>query len=111
MARTLRDDRINKITYISLGGVVAAIILFIILFNIFNSNKKNENLQISENNSVENITEEANSSVGKSVNDAKNENDVQIRLADLLGQENLNKYDYLKQIVYTKKIGHFIINY
>ena len=82
MARTLRDDRINKITYISLGGVVAAIILFIILFNIFNSNKKNENLQISENNSVENITEEANSSVGKSVNDAKNENDVQIKLDD-----------------------------
>lgn len=82
MARTLRDDRINKITYISLGGVVAAIILFIILFNIFNSNKKNENLQISENNSAENITEEANSSVGKSVNDAKNENDVQIKLDD-----------------------------
>ena len=48
MAKTLRNDKINKIIYISLGGVVVAIILFIVLFNIF-SNKGN-NMQIGENN-------------------------------------------------------------
>lgn len=90
MAKTLRDDRINKITYISLGGAVAVIILFIILFNIFNGNKKNDNLQISENNSAESITEEANSSIGKTVDEAQNneekdvnnENNVQVQVND-----------------------------
>ena len=90
MAKTLRDDRINKITYISLGGAVAVIILFIILFNIFNGNKKNDNLQINENNSAESITEEANSSIGKTVDEAQNneekdvnnENNVQVQVND-----------------------------
>ncbi|MCR5146912.1 MAG: M23 family metallopeptidase [Clostridia bacterium] len=86
MSRTLRDDRINRILYISLGGVVGLIILFIILFNIFSSqNKKNDNLQIGENNS-DDIIEEANSSIGKSVHGSienrEDEENIQVKTAD-----------------------------
>lgn len=88
MAKTLRNDKINKIIYISLGGVVVAIILFIVLFNIF-SNKGN-NMQIGENNQKDIVIEEANSSVGKSIEEAKNsteeeedENEsVQVQISD-----------------------------
>ena len=86
MAKTLRNDKINKIIYISLGGVVVAIILFIVLFNIF-SNKEN-NMQIGENDQKDIVIEEANSSVGKSIEEAKNlteedENEsVQVQISD-----------------------------
>ena len=37
MGRTLRDQRINQFLYYSIGGVIVAIILFIIIFNTFNA--------------------------------------------------------------------------
>lgn len=86
MSRTLRDDRINRILYISLGGVVGLIILFIVLFNVFSSkNKNDDNLQIGENSS-NNAVEEANSSIGKTVDESienqESEENIQVKTAD-----------------------------
>ena len=73
MARSLRDRKINQIMYISLGGVIVAIVLFIVLFNRFSSNKKESiNVPIGDSNASEElITEEANSSIGKNVEEAQ----------------------------------------
>lgn len=76
MAKTLRDDKINRIIFISLGGIIAAIILFLVVFNISNKNSKNDNLQISNNETQEIAVEEANSSIGKNVEESKQENNA-----------------------------------
>ena len=85
MARTLREKKINQILYISLGGAIVAIILFIVLFN--NISNKKENVKIGENNSGGITTEEANSSIGKTVDevektDNEEENTVEIQVGE-----------------------------
>ena len=89
MAKTLREKNINQIIYISLGGAIAAIILFIILFNVFTNKKNKNNLQIGQGNNVEqNSIEQANSSIGKKVDELKDykeideENSVQVKIED-----------------------------
>lgn len=74
MARTLRDQRINQFLYYSIGGVIVAIILFIIIFNTVISKKnKSNNMQLSENNPQNISLEEANSPIGKNVEESKKE--------------------------------------
>lgn len=89
MAKTLREKNLNQIIYISLGGAIAAIILFIILFNVFTNKKNKNNLQIDQGNNVEqNSIEQANSSIGKKVDELKDykeikeENSVQVKIED-----------------------------
>lgn len=90
MARTLRDQRINQILYYSIGGVIVAIILFIIIFNTVTSKKnKSNNMQLSENNHQNISVEEANSPIGKNVDESKEEVDntqVQGELSNELSQ-------------------------
>ena len=73
MARTLRDKRINQIMYFSVGGVLVAIIAVMILTNIFsqNNNKKLE-VQTGENNPINSGIEQVNTSIGKTIEEAKN---------------------------------------
>lgn len=72
MAKTLREERIKKIRYITIGCVIAAIILCITLFSVFGKNDNSESigLEISENQS-EVASEEANSSIGKTVEESQ----------------------------------------
>ena len=90
MARTLRDQRINQILYYSIGGVIVAIILFIIIFNTVTSKKnKSNNMQLSENNHQNISVEETNSPIGKNVDESKEEVDntqVQGELSNELSQ-------------------------
>lgn len=75
MAKTLRQKSVNQILYISIGSVIAILILFITLFTIFSQNTKKQNIQIGEssvNNTIPSI-EQANSQIGKSINQVKNE--------------------------------------
>lgn len=71
MAKTLRSKRINQIIYLSLGGAILAIILFIILFNNITGkkNSSNSNSPIAQKNSLDEYIEQANSSIGKKVNE------------------------------------------
>lgn len=72
MAKTLRARRMNQIIYIALGTAIAIIILFIIIFNIFTGKKSNE-MQIGKNiASTEKTSEEASSSIGKTVEELAN---------------------------------------
>lgn len=71
MAKTLKEKKISQILYISLGGAVIAIILFLVLFNVLTN--KNDDLKIGESNTNERSTEEANSSIGKTVDESKKE--------------------------------------
>ena len=73
MAKSLREKKINQIMYVSLGGVITAIILFIVLFNIFSNKSKDDkiNTQIGEGIMPEQIDiEETNSAIGKSVEES-----------------------------------------
>ena len=73
MAKSLREKKINQIMYVSLGGVITAIILFIVLFNIFSNKSKDDkiNTQIGEGIMPEQIDiEETNSATGKSVEES-----------------------------------------
>lgn len=75
MAKTLRQKSVNQILYISIGSVIAILILFITLFTIFSQNTKKQNIQIGEssvNNAIPSI-EQANSQIGKSINQVKND--------------------------------------
>lgn len=75
MAKTLRQKSVNQILYISIGSVIAILILFITLFTIFSQNTKKQNIQIGEssvNNTIPSI-EQANSQIGKSINQVKND--------------------------------------
>lgn len=85
MAKTLRDNRLNRITYISLGGAIAAIIIFLIAFNVINNAHKKENLQIGDNKAKEIEVEEANFDLGKTVEQAKETEEgenVQVQIKD-----------------------------
>ena len=89
MARTLRDKRINQIMYFSVGGVIVAIIAVMILTNIFSKNsKKNLEVQTGENNSINSGIEQVNTSIGKTVEEAKNiekqneEESLQVQVED-----------------------------
>jgi len=76
MARTLRDKKINQIMYFSVGGVLVAIIALMILSNIFTkNNKQNNNIKTGENNSGNSAIEQANTSIGKTVEQAKEQKD------------------------------------
>lgn len=98
MAKTLREKNINQIIYISLGGAIAVIILFIVLFNAFNNKNKNNNIQLGENSNIEqNSSKQAASSVGKKVDELKEYNEVkenetvQVKIED--GKETDNQSD------------------
>lgn len=71
MAKTLRDKNINQIIYITLGGAIAVIVLFIIVFNAFTGKKNKSNTNLGTDNSIE----QANSSIGKKVDDLAKEDD------------------------------------
>ncbi len=105
MARSLRDKRINHVVYISLG-VIAVIVVFIIFFNIFGSRSSDEkfDVQVSENNSSqEEMVEETNSSIGRTVEELEDSDEedewqaVQVT-DDIQAQEelaeDLNDVDY-----------------
>ena len=79
MAKTLRNQKINQIIYISMGVAIIAIIMFITIFNnLSNKNKDSNNLKLGESSSLENIdTEEANSQVGKSIDEVSDLNELE----------------------------------
>lgn len=73
MAKTLRGNRINKIMYISIGSIIAAIILFITLFMFFGKDNNSEDIKFAqEQNQNKKVSEEASSSLGKTVNEVNN---------------------------------------
>lgn len=79
MAKDLRSKDISRITYISIGCIIAGLILFITLFSVLNSRKNKEkiDLQIGENtNPVENVIKDTSSSIGKTVNEMKNYEEI-----------------------------------
>ena len=79
MAKDLKSKDISRITYISIGCIIVGLILFITLFSVFNSRKGKEkiDLQIGENNNpVENVIKDASSSIGKTVNEMKDYEEV-----------------------------------
>lgn len=79
MAKDLKSKDISRITYISIGCIIVGLILFITLFSVFNSRKgkKKIDLQIGENNNpVENVIKDASSSIGKTVNEMKDYEEV-----------------------------------
>ena len=79
MAKDLKSKDISRITYISIGCIIVGLILFITLFSVLNSRKSKEkiDLQIGENNNpVENVIKDASSSIGKTVNEMKDYEEV-----------------------------------
>lgn len=91
MANTLRQKTINRIVYISIGSAIGIVILFIILLSIFNGKNNSENVKLGESNS--NITvEEASTQIGKSINDASNENETDSLSIEL--SENNSQQDF-----------------
>lgn len=71
MAKDLRSKTINQIMYIAIGCVIAVAILCVVLFIVFRGNNKSENMEFAENyNQVESSLEEASSSIGNSVEQA-----------------------------------------
>ena len=95
MAKTLRQKSVNQILYISIGSVIAILILFITLFTIFSQNTKKQNIQIGEssvNNTIPSI-EQANSQIGKSINQVKNDEEnenLSIEIKDDTVEEDLD---------------------
>lgn len=70
MAKDLRSKTVNQIMYITIGCVIAVTILCVVLFMVFGGNKNSENMnvQVGENqNQVELSSEEASTSIGNSV--------------------------------------------
>lgn len=79
MAKDLRSKDISRITYISIGCIIAGLILFITLFSVLNGRKNKEkiDLQIGENNnSVENVIKDVSSSIGKTVDEVKDYEEI-----------------------------------
>ena len=98
MAKTLREKNINQIIYISLGGAIAVIILFIVLFNAFNNKNKNNNIQLGENSNIEqNSSKQAASSVGKKVDELKEYNEI---------KENETVQDYMPASEMAEIVGN-----
>ena len=93
MANTLREKRLNQILYISIGSVLGVLILFIILFNVFNGiRKKNVKLGENNNNNASQI-EQANSQIGKNINEVENETNsekISIELSENNEENNLD---------------------
>lgn len=80
MAKSLRGKTVNQIMYITIGCVIAVIILCIALFMAFGrkDNSDNIGLQVSENqNQSETTSEEASSSIGNTVEESENYEEVQ----------------------------------
>ena len=94
MAKTLRQKSVNQILYISIGSAIAALIVFVILFNIFNKSNKNQNVQMGDNKNDNNPSiEQASSQLGKTVNEVENEtseNNLSIQLSENNNVENLD---------------------
>ena len=93
MANTLREKRVNFILYISIGSALAILIMFIILFNVFSSIKK-KSVKIGENsnNNAPQI-EQANSQIGKKINEVKDETtseNLSIELSENKIEEDLD---------------------
>lgn len=81
MAKTLRGQRFNKIIYYSIGGAILALILLIVFINSIGSKKnKADNIQIGEKESEKIVVEEANSPVGKNVEQVKNSEDENLEV-------------------------------
>lgn len=77
MSRTLRDKRINQIVYICVGGALAVVVIFLVLFNVFSAKRSNmNNIQIAEQDNKNSVVEEANSNIGKSVDEVKDAEEV-----------------------------------
>jgi murein DD-endopeptidase MepM/ murein hydrolase activator NlpD len=93
MANTLREKRFNFILYISIGSALAILILFIILFNVFSSIKK-KSVKIGENtnNNVPQI-EQANSQIGKNINEVEDETTSENLAIELSENENEEEED------------------
>lgn len=80
MAKSLRGKTVNQIMYITIGCVIAAIILCIALFISFGKKDNSENigLEVSDNqNQPESTSEQASSSIGKTVEESENYEEVQ----------------------------------
>jgi len=80
MAKSLRGKTVNQIMYITIGCVIAAIILCIALFISFGKKDNSENigLEVSDNQNQPELTlEEASSSIGKTVEESENYEEVQ----------------------------------
>lgn len=101
MAKTLREQKINQIIYISLGGAIAIIILFIILFNAFSGKDKSDNnVQIAQNGNEQNSSEQANSSIGKTVEESKQSgenNDESVKVQVSKENDNSQYSEELKE--------------
>ena len=90
MAKILREKNINQILYIAIGSVLAILILFIVLFSIFNNNEKAENAQIGvQDNSNIQSAEQVSSAVGNTVEEAK-EDELAENINAGLGNEGEN---------------------
>ena len=91
MAKTLRGQRFNKIIYYSIGGAIVALILLIVFINSIGSKKnKSDNIQIGESESDKVVVEEANSPVGKNVEQAKESENVEVKVDDKTETETAN---------------------
>lgn len=92
MSKTLKQNRMNQILYISIGSVLALLILCIVLFYVFNRIGKNSNIELGENgNSYVPNVEQANSHIGKTISEVENENEnetVAENLSVELGQNS-----------------------
>lgn len=90
MAKTLKSQRTNKILYISIGCVVALLIIFTIISASLNKKRNSQgiNFEPAEGNNLNNnLLEQASSSLGKSVYELsdledKNEEEIQIQLSN-----------------------------
>lgn len=77
MAKTLKEKEQNQILYISIGCVIVGIIIFIILFTTFNRiNKKQNEKELAQlQNDSKSTIEQANSQIGKSIEESQNSSD------------------------------------
>lgn len=72
MAKSLRTKAINQIMYISIGCVIAAVILFITIYSVLNRKSDDKKVQIGEKSNQSNtIVEEASSSIGNKIEDSE----------------------------------------
>lgn len=85
MAKTLQEKRQNQILYVSIGCVLAGIILFIILFTTFSSinKKQNEKRLAQTQKDSQNTIEQANSQIGKSIDESENSaENISVQIGD-----------------------------
>ena len=83
MSRTLRNQKINQFVYYSIGGVLIAVIVFILVLNaVMGRNKNSNNTQISDDNLQSIATEETNKPVGKNIEESKKEEEVKVEITD-----------------------------